>query len=716
MAVAKVVYKSSANATPETWMDVTQDTVESDKLLSSYTATKNDGTSITGSYSAPLLQSKTVTPTTSSQSILPDSGFGGMSQVTVNAIPSAYLIPSGTLSITSNASGIDVGSYASVDVNVAGGQVYTAYLDYNPTYNPTDEDFYKANVTLNNVVYDQYHREAGTSFTFSPGEILHCYTWDDDGMTAFITVDGIAVGTSQGKSKVYDYELPDHDLTIRLAAAKCYITERLPNEDTIITRTISGTYENSRVTTVGSYAFAYCTLLSAVSFPVCTTISSNAFYYCISLLSISFPVCTTINNYAFCSCTSLSSINFPECTLVSASVFQSCYSLTNASLPACTSIYSYAFAYCSSLTNVNLPACTFIANNAFASCKSLLEINLPECENIGSNAFANCLSLSYVNLPIIKSRTVSMYNIWSLGSYAFSNCRSLKTIIMPNNDLLNQNTFTSCYMLSEIVAPKVERIGTGCFSYCSALPSACFPRVTSVYSGAFAYCSNLTEVSFAATNIFQSAFLNCSQLSTVKLGITPYVETLSSGTISNFAFCSCYHLRSLYLLASYPYSLVNISAFYSTPISTYTNVRGSIYVRESLYQTYISATNWVTYSDRFVSLTDAQINELSEDILNVENETTAHSLVTGLRAPTWWNGIALDGHSYNITFTFERVLTGEKINYTGSFIWNGWGTTVALPNDASICFENVCYAAIILSDGTRMEGGNPYSIKITEIT
>ena len=48
MAIAKVVYKSSASATPETWMDVTDDTVNAGNLLYQETATRNDGVRVTG--------------------------------------------------------------------------------------------------------------------------------------------------------------------------------------------------------------------------------------------------------------------------------------------------------------------------------------------------------------------------------------------------------------------------------------------------------------------------------------------------------------------------------------------------------------------------------------------------------------------------------------------------------------------------------------------
>ena len=67
----------------------------------------------------PTLQAKTVSPSTSAQTVKPDSGYDGLSQVTVNAIPSQYIVPSGTKSITENGT-YDVTNYASAEVNVAG--------------------------------------------------------------------------------------------------------------------------------------------------------------------------------------------------------------------------------------------------------------------------------------------------------------------------------------------------------------------------------------------------------------------------------------------------------------------------------------------------------------------------------------------------------------------------------------------------------------------
>ena len=68
-----------------------------------------------------VLENKTVTPTTSQQVVTPTVARDNyLESVTVNPIPSEYIIPSGTLSVTSNGQQ-DVTNYQYIDVNVSGG-------------------------------------------------------------------------------------------------------------------------------------------------------------------------------------------------------------------------------------------------------------------------------------------------------------------------------------------------------------------------------------------------------------------------------------------------------------------------------------------------------------------------------------------------------------------------------------------------------------------
>lgn len=98
-----------------------------------------------GNGTGPVLQSKTVTPTKAQQTVTPDSGYDGLNQVTVNAIPDNYIQPSGTLNVTVNGTH-DVKSYANISVNVpaggSGGSVETVTITNRLVSEPDAEIHY----------------------------------------------------------------------------------------------------------------------------------------------------------------------------------------------------------------------------------------------------------------------------------------------------------------------------------------------------------------------------------------------------------------------------------------------------------------------------------------------------------------------------------------------------------------------------------------------
>lgn len=114
-------YASAANKSVATATQATPTISISVGGLITSTVTQEAGYVANGitssSFQLPTQPSATITPTTSTQTIV-TSGKYTTGTITVAAIPTEYIVPTGTITISSNGTGIDIAQYASANVSV----------------------------------------------------------------------------------------------------------------------------------------------------------------------------------------------------------------------------------------------------------------------------------------------------------------------------------------------------------------------------------------------------------------------------------------------------------------------------------------------------------------------------------------------------------------------------------------------------------------------
>ena len=140
-------------------------------------------------------------------------------------------------------------------------------------------------------------------------------------------------------------------------------------EDAIITRSITGAYSNSRITTVGVCAFLGCFNLAAIDLPNVTQVKRNAFESCIYLQTINLPNVTNLGSEAFVK-TAIQQVNCPLVTTMEDGCFKQITNLASANLPLVTALPANAFRE-STIRTADFGAVTNINRTAFTDCTSL---------------------------------------------------------------------------------------------------------------------------------------------------------------------------------------------------------------------------------------------------------------------------------------------------------------------------------------------------------
>ena len=358
------------------------------------------------------------------------------------------------------------------------------------------------------------------------------------------------------------------------------------------------------VTSIGDYAFSFCTGLTSIEIPASVkTIGNYAFQGCWGLTSIEIPASvTTIGNAAFNTCIYLTSINIPaNVTTIGNEAFGNCTGLTSITIPASvTSIGYWAFINCIGLESISVASdntiydsrdnCNAIiekaTNTLIAGCKNTMIPNT--VTSIGDYAFYSCEELKEITIPASVTR---------IANHAFEFCTSLTTVFMQPTTppTLGNHVFDNCNDLANIYVPagtsgvykaawadyasKIEDYGS-CGENVNWSYNTDSHKLTIFGTGAMAdysysnrpwynYLNDITTVDIRAgvTTIGNEAFNSCTALTSIDI-------PASVTTIGNEAFYSCNALTSIDIPASV--TSIGDAAFYKCTSLTSLNIPASV--------------------------------------------------------------------------------------------------------------------------------------------
>lgn len=204
------------------------------------------------------------------------------------------------------------------------------------------------------------------------------------------------------------------------------------------------------------------------------------------------------------------------------------------------------------------------------------------------------------DIAIVDRTTIPEYYCYYFGDSINNFFGRVEKITLPENlTTIGNYSFQNCtnWKIPEL-ADTVTTIGNYAFSGCEnitweKLPNSLGPLSTYAFDG----CKNLaiTEIPSGMVTSGTYVFRGCSSI--------PHITWLGDvTTISRGLFYSCTGLSYIALpnVTNVP-TLSGTNAFYNTPINSGT---GYIYVPDNLVDSFKSASNWSTFADQILPISE----------------------------------------------------------------------------------------------------------------